>query len=74
MSLPRFLLARIDEDTTTPRPESEAKRRVVELAVSVQAVAKTPYEHGKADGLDYALRLLALPYADHPDHREAWRP
>ena len=23
---------------------------------------------------DYALRLLALPYADHPDYQEQWRP
>lgn len=23
---------------------------------------------------DYVLRLLAVPYADHPDHREQWRP
>ncbi len=33
------------------------------------------------DGLDYVvdgpcmtLRLLALPYSDHPDYREEWRP
>ncbi|MEU0831280.1 DUF6221 family protein [Streptomyces sp. NPDC005969] len=23
---------------------------------------------------DYVLRLLALPYTDHPDYREDWRP
>jgi len=23
---------------------------------------------------DYVLRLLALPYADHPDYRDDWRP
>lgn len=23
---------------------------------------------------DYVLRLLALPYVDHPDYREEWRP
>lgn len=26
------------------------------------------------DGLTLALRLLALPHADHPDFREEWRP
>jgi hypothetical protein len=25
-------------------------------------------------GLWHALRLVALPYADHPDYDEAWRP
>jgi hypothetical protein len=23
---------------------------------------------------DYPLRAIALPYADHPDYRESWRP
>jgi hypothetical protein len=46
--------------------ECEAKRRVVEhcdfdhLALSV--------------GDPYVLQLLALPYADHPDYRDDWKP
>ncbi|MEU5023581.1 DUF6221 family protein [Streptomyces milbemycinicus] len=28
----------------------------------------------QADAPITALRLLALPYADHPDYRDEWRP
>lgn len=41
--------------------ESEAKRRIVEWMCAWQA-----------DVRDEGLRLLALPYADHPDYREEW--
>lgn len=43
--------------------ECEAKRRIVEL--NVYAYDDPPYR--------YCLRLLALPYADHPDYQESWR-
>jgi hypothetical protein len=33
-----------------------------------------PCECGRDDRLHRACRLLALPYADHPDYREEWRP
>lgn len=48
--------------------EVEAKRRIVDLCDT-----ETP----ETGGLPLAirtLRLLALPYADHPDYDEAWRP
>ena len=47
--------------------ECEAKRRIVESYVA---------EFGPGDWLvDHdVLRLLALPYADHPDYRQKWRP
>ena len=48
--------------TATPHrmlADVEAKRRIVELASSPGP---------------QALRLLALPYADHPDYRPEWRP
>ena len=41
-----------------------ADRRIVEL--------RTPGPHLTGD--EDVLRLLALPYADHPDYREEWRP
>jgi len=44
--------------------ECEAKRRLVELAV-----AET--DTGRSGVL---VALLALPYADHPDHDEQWQP
>ncbi|WP_454050428.1 DUF6221 family protein [Cellulomonas sp. Marseille-Q8402] len=48
------------------RAECEAKRRIV----------GTITKHDRI-GYDYSgpiLELLALPYADHPDYREEWRP
>ncbi len=56
--------------------ECEAKRRIVRQYgiardaeygdISVAIRAEQTYK--------YVLRLLALPYADHPDYREEWRP
>jgi hypothetical protein len=87
-TLPGFLLARIAEDEARARAldaayeadevrppgrlvnlfalvvparvlaECEAKRRIVE----------------QVNGMEYVLRLLALPYADHEDYRPEWRP
>jgi hypothetical protein len=65
--------------------EVDAKRRILELhrASTDHHADKDPYCVGcwEAGGLDGApshpcptLRLLALPYADHPDYDEAWRP
>lgn len=62
--------------------ECEAKRRIVELHDSFygvcQACIGSPPRVG--DVVKPALwpcttlRLLALPFADHPDYREEWRP
>ena len=47
----------------------DAKLRIVE-----ECVRTLDYEdHGHALANDI-LRLLALPYADHKDYRESWRP
>jgi hypothetical protein len=43
--------------------ECEAKRRIVDLT-----------QHGCGDDYERVQRALALPYADHPDYRPAWRP
>jgi hypothetical protein len=52
--------------------EVEAKRRIVEMGASYVP----ELEHGDNGewALDATLRLLALPYADHPDYRQEWRP
>lgn len=47
--------------------ECEAKRRIVESARSSRTFRCE-------DWADEVLRLLALPYADHPDYRDEWRP
>lgn len=63
--------------------ECEAKRRIVERHVlapyrfeSLGLTIPTCEGCGtlEEDAPCPDLRLLALPYADHPDWREAWRP
>ncbi|MDK0520377.1 DUF6221 family protein [Streptomyces sp. ML-6] len=57
--------------------EVDAKRKLVDqYAEAADNDVDEPYEYayGWANGLGVAARLLALPYADHPDYREEWRP
>ena len=56
--------------------ECEAQRRLVESATYWQGLGGAPDSHGdgRATGFMNALRLLALPHADHPDYRDEWRP
>ena len=49
--------------------EVDAKRRIVDRCEHYQ----TYEDYGWALA-DEVLSLLALPYADHPDYREEWRP
>lgn len=50
--------------------ECEAKRRIVEEATLGAAPDTDLWAQVAWD----VLRLLALPYADHADYREEWRP
>jgi hypothetical protein len=90
VTLTEFLLARIAEDEEDARSvhwedagigsddpirsrwlaECEAKRRIVEGMTVTAEVEGGGYEIALRD----ALRALALPFADHPDYREEWRP
>jgi hypothetical protein len=59
--------------------ECEAKRRIVELTQGAiyrlaDLVADEWGGGGDTDADEDLLRLLALPYADHPDYREEWAP
>jgi hypothetical protein len=63
--------------------ECEAKRRIVAERETFGRVAAERDDQplpqvltsaGIVTGLDRAVRALALPYADHPDYREEWRP
>lgn len=50
--------------------ECDAKRRIVRYAVSrgqVRNRIREPWDW-------WALRLIALPYSEHPDYREEWKP
>lgn len=61
--------------------ECEAKRRILDdLAAHLEAdyeAMESPIAsagwHAKTRTLNGVVRLLALPYADHPDYDEAWR-
>ncbi len=54
--------------------ECEAKRRIVELLAEDWRISREKLPPGLADHEPLLLRLLALPYTDHPDYREEWRP
>lgn len=68
--------------------EVEAKRRIIEMHETEPAIPEVYCDHGThspgkpamcaACGYEEApcptLRLLAIPYADHPDYRQEWRP
>ncbi|ROQ69188.1 hypothetical protein EDD93_3685 [Streptomyces sp. 840.1] len=63
--------------------EVEAKRQMVKLhACAAGHECSTLDRHGEIDHCTWVmdseacttLRLLALPYADHPDYRDDWRP
>jgi len=62
--------------------ECAAKRRIVEVQARLDAahVAVGPRRRLRSghrvaeDALQFVLRCLALPYAEHPDYDEAWRP
>ncbi|MPY55615.1 DUF6221 family protein [Streptomyces acidicola] len=52
-----------------------AKREVIKFAAWLdQNRAGSEFMEGRAQSARHVLRLLALPYADHPDYREEWRP
>lgn len=55
--------------------ECDAKRRIVtDVGVVVLDPFGVQWPEGYKEALEHTLRLLALPYADHPDYDEAWRP
>jgi hypothetical protein len=53
--------------------EVEAKREVVRLAERAHDYHET-FMNGFASAMEDALRLYALPFAEHPDYRQEWRP
>jgi hypothetical protein len=71
-----------DYDPARVLAECSAKRRIVELhqghheCVGVKAgrVGTVLVAPGYQFENDPTLALLALPYADHPDYDESWRP
>jgi len=62
--------------------EVEAKRRIIDECaywidkINSSATDKYPYPNlpERGEVVLPVLTLLALPYADHPDYRDTWRP
>jgi hypothetical protein len=52
--------------------DCEAKRRIVEDYLSQLNSHRSGWD--ARTPRDYPLRALALPYTDHADYREEWRP
>jgi hypothetical protein len=89
MDISEFVLARVAEDESDANSyaaaiwsstdsdqrrllaECDAKRRMVELFQGLRAGESVDAGRKLADSV---LELLAVPYADHPDYREEWRP
>src|SRR5690348_4216788 len=53
--------------------ECEAKRRIVEEHGGGADPCDHAYDTSMMGWMCTTLRLLALPYADHPDYDSAWR-
>jgi hypothetical protein len=89
-SIPEFLDARIAEDeegarihprewwSTRLEAECEAKRQIVaehpHLMFMVTDPKPAACDRCQVRGWCRTLRLLALPYVDHPDYRQEWKP
>ena len=82
--LPNFAISAAEEVPTTVGghiarhdparvlAEVDAKRRIIEACERIQAGIRDDYT---ADFFaDAVLEHLALPYADHPEYDESWRP
>lgn len=52
--------------------ECEAKRRIVDMFRAAEADRSGTSDFEVV--LDNVLRMLALPYADHSDYRQEWKP
>jgi len=66
---PAYVPHIVRHDPTRVLAECEAKRRIVEHHTQ----SEWGHEHDP-DSPCHTLRLLALPYVDHPDWREEWKP
>lgn len=79
VTLTDFLLDRIAEDEAVARTaeygyierqlaECDAKRRIVQYH-------EVKHRREGVGGFNcFTAKTLALPYADHPDYREEWKP
>lgn len=55
--------------------ECEAMRNIVHWFITLNDYGpEDDHDAGYWDALSDCLKALALPYADHPDYREEWRP
>jgi hypothetical protein len=82
-----FLNERLDEDEATARVATRLmydasfiapftpSRILADVQAKRAIVDQAACEHCATDGaLQWALRVLSYPYADHPDYDPRWRP
>lgn len=62
--------ARVDDHIARHDP----KRTLAEVKCKRRILAEVPCTDLGRDGYCRTAKLLALPYADHPDYRDEWRP
>lgn len=76
--LPRLASPRRNGKTEVRRmlADVEAKLRIIDHCVETIASLDPddPADRASITDLTVPLRLLALPYAYHPDYRQEWRP
>jgi hypothetical protein len=56
------------------RKDVSAKRKVIGTLQQLLVLRDQPFEKAIRDSALHMLRLLALPYEQHPDYRAEWRP
>lgn len=65
---------RVLADVDAKRRIVAFKRGFVDQLVQITGVQVGAYNAGFQRGIDDVLEQLALPYIEHPDYDEAWRP
>lgn len=72
----RIVITRLFDTASDPSrvlAECEAKRQIVR-AWPIGVADSASHAVGARAMKSHVLHLLALPYADHPDYREEWKP
>lgn len=69
MTIEEFILARTLESEARLLAEGRAMRQIVDLASDWSRI-----NEDESNLMFIVLTYLALPYADHPDYDEQWKP
>lgn len=70
---PAFVLADVAAKRRIVELYAEARQKAIDYREDYTLAGARPWSE-QADHLEPVIRLLALPYADHPHYQEGWRP